>query len=483
MRLQGYNIIFLIIGALLWAPGALAQLPEPKITALEPSEIAAGKRLTIRGEHFTSYTKVHFTSAETTFALPAAAGVADRVSVTISTSTLSGNYQVRVQNVDGRSSNELPLKIDGQAGGSVSEAAARTLQINSLTPTSVRAGERVVVTGSGFASFTTVHVQGEGSDVTTSAASGNGQTLAFTVPRTLPGGTHAVSVRVGSAESNTLSLSVEALPTPTPRPTASPTTSPTPGQPAQQCRFLGFFCRPVTHTYVALGDSLASGFVAFQGYVSRYHTNLERDLALGIRLNNESRTGARSGDLLAALRSDQRVRQAVQQADFITWNVGGNDWRDARDQYRRGACGGADNQECLRDTLARFREHWDGVVAEISSLKKSDQVVVRTMDLYNPFVQEDRRVSWPAPGTGAVATPRVRDVDVFRPYWEASNQHIHTTAGANNIRVAPVAAYFNGPAGDRDPEQRRLISRDEFHPNEQGHRVIADLLRQTGYNP
>ena len=45
----------------------------------------------------------------------------------------------------------------------------------------------------------------------------------------------------------------------------------------------------------------------------------------------------------------------------------------------------------------------------------------------------------------------------------------------------PVYLAFNGPNGDQDPVGKGYISIDAFHPNDAGHKVIADAFRKLGY--
>ena len=37
------------------------------------------------------------------------------------------------------------------------------------------------------------------------------------------------------------------------------------------------------------------------------------------------------------------ARRATREAEIVTWNIGGNDLRAARNSYKKGTCGGVDN--------------------------------------------------------------------------------------------------------------------------------------------
>lgn len=56
--------------------------------------------------------------------------------------------------------------------------------------------------------------------------------------------------------------------------------------------------------YTALGDSLATGYLATQGYVPRYQSGIQTDTGVGVALNNLGQNGWASGNLLNALRTN-----------------------------------------------------------------------------------------------------------------------------------------------------------------------------------
>jgi lysophospholipase L1-like esterase len=147
---------------------------------------------------------------------------------------------------------------------------------------------------------------------------------------------------------------------------------------------------PASWDYVALGDSLAAGWGAFIGYVPRYHTHLETDTGTDVTRTNLGQNGWTSSQLLSALRNDPKFRQATSGAEVVTWYIGGNDLRAARSSYKNKTCGGADNQDCLRAAVARLEGNWDAITAEVLSLRSTSNTIVRTMDIYNPYVKTDK---------------------------------------------------------------------------------------------
>src|SRR5918994_481577 len=101
---------------------------------------------------------------------------------------------------------------------------------------------------------------------------------------------------------------------------------------------------PASLDYVALGDSLATGFGAFTGYVPRYEAHIETETGVAVTRTNLGRNGWTSSQLLSALRSDPTFRRATREAEIVTWNIGGEDPRAGPHPYKKRGGGGAGEQ-------------------------------------------------------------------------------------------------------------------------------------------
>ena len=227
-----------------------------------------------------------------------------------------------------------------------------------------------------------------------------------------------------------------------------------------------------TWQYTALGDSLAAGIDDPQGggYVPRFRAHVQQDAGVTVNLVNRGVPGWTSDDLLNALRADQSLRAQVASSRVVTFNIGGNDVLNALQRYQAGTCGGADNRQCFGETVARFKSNWNAIIAQILSLRSTDDTVIRTMDIYNPVVFE------------------LQFFGVFnqvKPYLDDLNRHIFVTAIANRIPVAHVYREFNGPNGDQDARfpPRSYMAGDGIHPNAAGHAAIANAFRALSYRP
>lgn len=201
--------------------------------------------------------------------------------------------------------------------------------------------------------------------------------------------------------------------------------------------------------YVALGDSLAVGMGARRGYVDRYAEHLRKDTGARIRVVNLGISGQTSPQLLYDLRNDPAMRKAIGGAEVVTFNIGINDLGQAGKTYENGTCGGAENERCLRAAVAAVEGNWDATIEEILSLRSTNEAIIRT--------------------AGLGYTPRV--AGVFEPYLAEVNRHIAASAADNGI------PYVEARLGEGS------MSPDGVHPNDEGYRVIAERLRELGYEP
>jgi lysophospholipase L1-like esterase len=223
-----------------------------------------------------------------------------------------------------------------------------------------------------------------------------------------------------------------------------------------------------TWNYTALGDSLASGLIAQEGYVARYATYINVDTGATVNTMNLGVPGCHSGDLLNAVQNDAAFRASIQTAQVVTFDIGGNDLANAHNHYVQGICGGADNQDCLRNAVSTLEQNWTAIVTQLTTLRSTNDTILRTMDIYNPDVKSDMQAGI---------------FDITEPYLDEVNGYIHSSAATAGIPVANVHQAFNGADGRTDPGTMGLLAPDNFHPNDAGHKLIADQLRALGYRP
>jgi lysophospholipase L1-like esterase len=200
-----------------------------------------------------------------------------------------------------------------------------------------------------------------------------------------------------------------------------------------------------TWDYVALGDSLAAGVGARQGYVDMYADYLRDDTGVRVKLNNLGVSGQTSPQLLRALRNDHSTREALRGAEVVTYNIGINDLGQARGSYDAGTCGGAQGERCLHAAVVELDENWNAITEEILTLSP-DETIIRTV--------------------GLGYTPQAGNV--LEPYLNQVNRNIATSADQSGIPYAEVSL------GDKG------LGPDGLHPNESGYEQIADGLDELG---
>jgi lysophospholipase L1-like esterase len=212
---------------------------------------------------------------------------------------------------------------------------------------------------------------------------------------------------------------------------------------------------------------------------------LDTDTELNITLIDKASFLLRTIDLYKNLQSDS-TQIALRNASILTWNVGGNEFIQARFDYKDGRCGGRDNQDCYRQAEADIRTYWPLVIEEILNVLDPERQLILTMDIYNPFISIDIATdSWTGEEDCVDHNEDgvCNDFEVLLPYFRSTNAFLAEVNAEHNIPMAQVAMLFNGPNDDIDPSEMGWIALDGIHPNTEGHRQIGLLLSELGYAP
>jgi lysophospholipase L1-like esterase len=218
--------------------------------------------------------------------------------------------------------------------------------------------------------------------------------------------------------------------------------------------------------YLALGDSIAFGAGVPEpqggGYVSLVHDalrNSRRYRESGLDLVNLAVPGATSDSLLApggqADMAVAELRERQGKVEIISINIGGNDLLLLARPDSPCVRGEVAGEECLArfgQTLSGVQRNLAGTLGRLRAEAGGARIFV--LDLYNPLS-----------GTGDVREP-VADVAV-----QQLNGVIGAVAAAEGLgaQFVSVHPYFQGRG-------LQWIAQDGLHPNENGHRVIAELL-------
>ncbi|MEM9489791.1 MAG: GDSL-type esterase/lipase family protein [Myxococcota bacterium] len=283
--------------------------------------------------------------------------------------------------------------------------------------------------------------------------------------------------------------------------------------------------------YSAFGDSIAAGYEAtstFPGQMKSY-VGYYADLAAADRDWRITYRGiTTSGETTAQIESRMRNNLSrVREADIFTWDAGGNDFLDARGDYYSNC-----NVGQLDNALDQWRGDWDVLLDTVEANAGTTAAyapLIRTMNIYYPNPNQDR--------AAACSGQRSR-FEVLLPRLLVAGDYMCSTAEARGWRCADSFAVMNcardgngNPAfncpnkryiqnlvdqgicprnvtdpdyqsatiavacitahldatGDwsafRDPaEFGRIQTRDDIHPDRDGHIAIGEAHHDTGYD-
>ena len=204
--------------------------------------------------------------------------------------------------------------------------------------------------------------------------------------------------------------------------------------------------------YVALGDSLAQGFLnegnlaIGDGYPVYINEGIEDETEYDVNKENFGFGGFRTVDVLSQLNEDD-VQAYLQEAELITLNIGANDVLGAVDMPIE-----FDDPDLIPNVLAAIEtveENVGQILDEVTQLNSDAPIYV--MAYYNALPYED-------------------DQDVVEIMIDALNEAITAGADNHNVTFVPTFDAFDGK------HEIYLPNPDDIHPNEEGYRVIADLF-------
>lgn len=196
--------------------------------------------------------------------------------------------------------------------------------------------------------------------------------------------------------------------------------------------------------YVVLGDSIAKG----TGTENPEECCFGKTVAdrFGWELVNYGVDGYTSSDLLALL-DRQDVSSSIRQADYISISIGGNNYlkNNVSSLIAQGFAGKSEESEKI---VSAFAVDFAGIISAIRSLNPDAVIIVQT--LYNPRHDSTRSIV-------NKAVKRLNET-----FYNYLDEH------PGEYVIADVYSAIG--------DDSSLIAPDTIHPNEQGHRVIADEI-------
>lgn len=198
---------------------------------------------------------------------------------------------------------------------------------------------------------------------------------------------------------------------------------------------------------VSLGDSLTrgTGDAVGLGYIGRFREQLEASAEESIQLTNLAINGLQSPELLTQLQQTN-VRRLIQEADVISFTIGGNDlFRQSQGVYELSP----EKTDSIIEILA---VNFERILTELREINQTAPILY--VSLYNPF------------GDTEAAT------EIAGPIQKWNYKAAQIAAKFANISVVPTYDLFAG-------KEEKYLYTDHFHPNSDGYARIAERVWQA----
>lgn len=240
---------------------------------------------------------------------------------------------------------------------------------------------------------------------------------------------------------------------------------------------------PQEINYVVLGDSIATGTIAYDyippeiPYPAYFKAFIEEESGLPVNVDDFSEDGDKSGDLLNKLQNDGAMREAIMDADYVTVSIGGNDLMAAAKYSFFGInYYDFDRIDTAKAETGRvnFIANFPLIVSELRTLNPDAQIFINT--IYNPFNMSSDADNY----------------DLVEGYLDKGdgsgiNETILSETGYDVVDVHQ--AFDEGYADAKDqvtymyiPDLILWFELRNPHPNSQGQSIIEDL-HEALYRP
>jgi hypothetical protein len=269
--------------------------------------------------------------------------------------------------------------------------------------------------------------------------------------------------------SDTVSDSADSTLAPTP--TEAETTTTTTTTPTTAGTAATIAAASVPLVYVPLGNSLTftpSG--TGESLFARYRLMLEADFGVDVDVRTHMVGGDGASEFLNRLHTDEDLRTDLAEADVITLVIPNDEWAEPSSTAvgaDPSACGGDDNQQCLRDMIDDYKDTVDKIFEELIALVDPSKTIIRAQDFYLFMTN----------------TLSDEGFAVLYPFWLEGQEYVEEVAGQYGIPVAQVWDDFMGTDGSVvDLVDMGLVIPDGIHPTAEGAERMAGLMHDLGYS-
>lgn len=206
-----------------------------------------------------------------------------------------------------------------------------------------------------------------------------------------------------------------------------------------------FFSGEETHV-VAIGDSLTKGVGAVEeegGYVGILNRAINEETEL-VTFENYGVRGHRSDQLLARL-DEPEIVSSIEQADIVLMTIGANDIMKVVKETFTDL-----NLEDFAEARIDYENRLEEILAGIQEINPDSEIYL--VGFYNPFSSyfED-----------------IEELDLIISAWNDTGRTM--AEQHENVTFIPTEDLF-------EDSEAELFAQDNFHPNDQGYRLIAQRV-------
>lgn len=217
--------------------------------------------------------------------------------------------------------------------------------------------------------------------------------------------------------------------------------------------------------YVSLGSS----FTGWASWPETYASFIEEDLGVNVTYYDRTIDRAHSDAVLELIRTDEELRGLLGNAEVITIGAVFSEWETPVMTYAKGGdCGGADNQDCLRDALSGTVARTEAIFDELVALRGPDDALISAFKV----------------GTWLVELFCEWDSECWRVlagYFIDLFDSIERIATERDIRVVNALDALHAPGVYEAAMNQDYLVSDRVHLSEEGSAIVANLLRDLGY--
>ncbi len=196
---------------------------------------------------------------------------------------------------------------------------------------------------------------------------------------------------------------------------------------------------------------------------------MKRDLRADVTVHGEWYGGYTSDQVLDYVKSAAELREWLQKADVIVFEVPVGELRFLCPFDNSTWMPLTDAQgwnDCAPKVVARNSANAAAIMDELVKLRDPSAVVIRAVNLWE---------------FGYAADIQMGIESGMRQIFQGANSGLQAAAGAHGIPVADAWREFMGPEGETDPVAAGDLLDDGRHLTPQGAAKLALLLRSMGY--